>query len=273
MKKLQLFSLLWLFGLFAFSFMPAFAQDAEEISGGEEIVATTENVDAVEDVAVAAVEDVAVAEDEINYGVDEDGNTLESAVEEVATESIDLGDFDLNVVLENDEIRAAIDEAWLTNEEAAWILGGMMGLLAGFGVAGCIIAMIWCILGIVAMWRIFTKAGEAGWKSIIPIYNLYIMYKIVGMKSWFWYFLLVPFCLWFIAWIFWEQSNAGVILQVIAFAFSWIVNIVAMYKLPRKFGRNVFTSVLFVLFPAICILILGFGNYKYQWKEETVVEA
>jgi hypothetical protein len=36
---------------------------------------------------------------------------LESAVEEVATESIDLGDFDLNVVLENDEIRAAIDEA------------------------------------------------------------------------------------------------------------------------------------------------------------------
>jgi hypothetical protein len=43
------------------------------------------------------------------------------------------------------------------------------------------------------MWKIFEKAGEAGWKSIIPIYNVYIMYKIVGMKNWFWYILIVAF--------------------------------------------------------------------------------
>jgi hypothetical protein len=49
------------------------------------------------------------------------------------------------------------------------------------------------------MWKIFEKAGEAGWKSIIPIYNVYIMYKIVGMKNWFWYSILIPFCLGFIA--------------------------------------------------------------------------
>lgn len=35
------------------------------------------------------------------------------------------------------------------------------------------------ILVIVAMWKIFQKAGEPGWKAIIPFYNSYTMYKIV----------------------------------------------------------------------------------------------
>lgn len=35
-----------------------------------------------------------------------------------------------------------------------------------------IIVSIVAILLIVAQWKIFTKAGEKGWKSIIPIYNM-----------------------------------------------------------------------------------------------------
>ena len=34
------------------------------------------------------------------------------------------------------------------------------------------IAFAWWLLQIIANWRIFTKAGEDGWKSIIPIYGL-----------------------------------------------------------------------------------------------------
>jgi len=271
MKKLQLFSLLWLTGLFAFSFVPAFAQDAEEvIPADEEIVATAEDV--VED---AVVEETAIAEDELNYGVDEDANTLEAADEEIVADgSESWGDLDFNAVLEDEEVRAAIDEAGLTNEEAAWIFGWMMGLFAGFGIAGVIIAIIWCILAIVAMWKIFTKAGEAGWKSIIPIYNVYIMYKIVGMKNWFWYTLIAAFVCGLVAGFLWEESSAGGILSIVASLFSGIVAIVAAYKLPRKFGWGVFTSILYVLFTGICILILGFGNYKYEGKsEETIVEA
>ena len=36
-----------------------------------------------------------------------------------------------------------------------------------------IFVLILAILQIVAWWRIFSKAGEAGWKSIIPIYYVY----------------------------------------------------------------------------------------------------
>ena len=43
-----------------------------------------------------------------------------------------------------------------------------------------IIGLLIALLMIVAMWKVFTKAGQPGWASIIPIYNLYIWCKIVG---------------------------------------------------------------------------------------------
>jgi hypothetical protein len=37
-------------------------------------------------------------------------------------------------------------------------LGGVTGLFAGLGIAGIVVAIVFCILVIVAMWKIFTKA-------------------------------------------------------------------------------------------------------------------
>ncbi len=37
---------------------------------------------------------------------------------------------------------------------------------------------------IVAMWKVFTKAGRPGWAAIIPIYNMYVWCKIVGRPGW-----------------------------------------------------------------------------------------
>ena len=43
-----------------------------------------------------------------------------------------------------------------------------------------IVGLLIALLLIVAMWKVFTKAGQPGWASLIPIYNLYIWCKIVG---------------------------------------------------------------------------------------------
>ena len=58
----------------------------------------------------------------------------------------------------------------LTQNEAI-AAGGIIGGI--FATAGIFILAVYILL-IVAWWKIFTKAGEAGWKSIIPIYNIYI---------------------------------------------------------------------------------------------------
>ena len=33
------------------------------------------------------------------------------------------------------------------------------------------IAVIWYVLCLIARWKVFDKAGIAGWKSLIPIYS------------------------------------------------------------------------------------------------------
>ena len=43
-------------------------------------------------------------------------------------------------------------------------------------------------------------AGEAGWKSIIPIYNIIVLLKIVG-REWWWVILLIIPIVGFIVWI------------------------------------------------------------------------
>ena len=52
----------------------------------------------------------------------------------------------------------------------AWAIFSMLFLAIGGVVYGAA-ALIWFALTILANWLMFMKAGEAGWKSIIPVYN------------------------------------------------------------------------------------------------------
>ncbi len=42
------------------------------------------------------------------------------------------------------------------------------------------------------MWKMFSKAGQPGWASIIPLYNVYIMCKIAGRPGWWLLLFLIP---------------------------------------------------------------------------------
>ncbi|MCX6316658.1 MAG: DUF5684 domain-containing protein [Bacteroidetes bacterium] len=58
------------------------------------------------------------------------------------------------------------------------------------------------ILVIVAQWRVFEKAGQPGWASLIPIYNLYIMTKIAGKPSIWMLYFFIPFAnIYFMVWL------------------------------------------------------------------------
>jgi hypothetical protein len=45
---------------------------------------------------------------------------------------------------------------------------------------------------IAAFWKVFVKAGQAGWKSLIPIYNLFILLQIAGCPSWWLLMFFLP---------------------------------------------------------------------------------
>lgn len=121
-------------------------------------------------------------------------------------------------------------------------------ILAGLGVILFImlaIGIVLLILQVIANWKIFTKAGEKGWKSIIPIYNSVILFKISGISP---LFVLVY------------------LLGFIPFVGTLAILGVTIYQansLAKSFGKDAGFTVGLVLLPTIFYMILGFGKAEY----------
>ena len=163
-----------------------------------------------------------------------------------------------------------------TNEAAAAgaIMGGALGVTA-------VLAIALGILLIVAMWKIFTKAGEKGWKSLIPIYDLYILYKISGYKTGFWIFFITELLTFIVT--FTGMGTNGIVVDtkgnitaitnpvfaaipLIAAVIEIVVSIVLCAKLSKAFKRGIGTTLGLIFLPNIFTLILGFGSAKYDKK-------
>ncbi len=166
----------------------------------------------------------------------------------------------------------------MTTQQAAFA-GGMLGTLM-------ISIAVFYIFVVIALWKIFTKAGIKGWKSLIPIYNIYCAYKMVGISP---------------LWLLWQIlasvamsvaltvalgdraeayfsslsnelpqdviTNGWVIATtIIACVISLYVSIRFAIRLAKAFGKSGgFAVGLFFLSP-IFYLILGFGSAKYDKK-------
>ena len=98
-----------------------------------------------------------------------------------------------------------------------------------------IVVLAVVVITLVAMWKIFVKMGEPGWKGLIPIYNIYKIFEISGRSGWLILLFLIP-----------------------------CVNIVALWLLADSlgtiFGKSFGYKVGLFIFPTIFHLILGFGS-------------
>lgn len=100
-----------------------------------------------------------------------------------------------------------------------------------------IVVLATSIWMIAATWSIFKRAGEPGWKSIIPIYNIFTLCKIAFGSGLYFLLLLVPIV-------------------------NIIVSIMLYYKLGKRFDKGIGFCVGLVLFPIFFIPLLAFPNEK-----------
>ena len=117
------------------------------------------------------------------------------------------------------------------------------------------------------MWKVFTKAGEEGWKAIIPIYNMYIMYKISWKTSMFW----ITLGLAVVAGIFGALVSVSAIfvtLQSLVTLAVFVISVMQLYKLSKAFGYVAGFTVGLIFLPFIFVLILGFGSAEYIGAQE-----
>lgn len=130
-------------------------------------------------------------------------------------------------------------------------LGGVIGgAFAGMIMFLYIISIAIGVLTIVANWKLFSKAGQAGWKSLIPIYNVVTLFKVAGISPW-WILCYLAAIIPFIGWI----AGIG-------------VTIYAMINLAKAFGKEGGFAVGLILLNTIFIMILAFGNAEYQLENK-----
>ncbi len=143
------------------------------------------------------------------------------------------------------------NEALLGANEA--LLGALVGMLGVISM----ITLIWLVIVIIADWKIYTKAGEAGWKCLIPFYSTYVRFSFTWDTTYFWIILGIAVVSAIIS-----ALHIPVIGTLLSIA-SIVINIIALHKLSKSFGHDIgFTLGLIFLNP-IFILILAFGGSEY----------
>lgn len=112
--------------------------------------------------------------------------------------------------------------------------------IAGIGILGFIIPIIFIVFQAVCYWKIFEKAGRPGWQGIIPVANLYFLTEMLGKPIW-----------WFIVILLVPCANI---------VFIVMLNI----ELAKAFGKTTGYGILLTLFGIIFLPILAFGNAKFE---------
>lgn len=110
---------------------------------------------------------------------------------------------------------------------------------SGFPVLILLIILTITVLIIAGQWIVFQKAGQAGWKSLIPFYNMYILMQIAGKPGWWMFLLLIPLV-------------------------GLIVYLFAMLSLAKAFGRSELFGIGLLLLPMIFFPLLAFGGSQYE---------
>ncbi|MCF8298776.1 MAG: signal peptidase I [Saprospiraceae bacterium] len=97
-----------------------------------------------------------------------------------------------------------------------------------------ILFIIFSILSLIGIWKLFEKAGQPGWTVLVPFYNAYIWLKIIDKPLWWFIFILTPF------------------INV----FMLLLMIVELVKCYNKY--SLWEQALSVIFPFIYLPYMGF---------------
>lgn len=116
--------------------------------------------------------------------------------------------------------------------------GDSLAAVAGASAGTSIISLIVMVVCLVAMWKIFVKAGEPGWAAIVPFYNAFVLFKIAWGKGILFLLMLIP-------------------------VVNFVVIIMVYVKLAKAFGKGTGFGIGLIFLAPIFMCMLGFGDAQY----------
>lgn len=150
------------------------------------------------------------------------------------------------------------------------MMGGTLGSFIGPIVATLLSGVIltYCI-----RWFIFVKAGEKGWKALIPVYSDYITYKIAWDGRLYIALLVGTVASSLLGSIF-GLINAGlgmfvsIVLSTVVASAKAIASLIMKFKLAHAFGKNDYFFVGLYFLNNVFTAILAFGECEYKGPQQ-----
>lgn len=125
-----------------------------------------------------------------------------------------------------------------------------------------VLGLLWYALTVAGAWQMFQKAGEAGWKALIPFYNVYVCYQFSWQTVYFWIWLVLNLLA---GWVSYYAIGSGYysILWYVIDLVALFINATLAYRVALSFGHGFGYALGLTFFPFIFTLIIGFGSDRY----------
>lgn len=162
------------------------------------------------------------------------------------------------------------------------MIDALTGSLIGVLYIALAVGFVLWVLSVIAHWRMFTKAGEKGWKSLIPVYSDYVLFRLSWNTRSFW--------VWF---------GAGVVMAVVSMmtteyvvsasgelysmstgniftsAITFIASLVSLFwsgmlclRMAVAYGKKPSFGIGLLILPQIFKMIIAFGSAEYRGPQE-----
>ena len=144
---------------------------------------------------------------------------------------------------------------------------GLLGLVMSF----LMVFVVWYVLVLVARWKVFDKAGIAGWKSLIPIYSDYCTYKISWKTTFFWILMAAGIVSNQMSSYTENGETVPMMLSLLSTAAglaATVINLLMNIKLSEKFGHGILFGLGLTFLTPVFTMILAFGSSEYFGNPE-----
>lgn len=119
---------------------------------------------------------------------------------------------------------------------------GMVAALLGVFGTFFVVWLAVIVFMVIVNWKMYTKAGKPGWASIVPVYNMIVLFEIIGYK---WYYIFLLFL-----------SVIPVIGPIVLAVFTISYSI----KLAKSFGQSTGFGIGLWLVNPVFVAIIAFNK-------------
>jgi hypothetical protein len=163
----------------------------------------------------------------------------------------------------------------ITETLASLFLASMFLVLC----VGGVLLIVW-IITVISQWRIYTKAGQPGWASIIPIYSTLVMLDIIRKpRIWLLYIVGIAVVQAVINTMYTTSDGTTdypVLVAIVMIVLSITLTVLSVritHGLSLAFGKNGWFTVGLIFLPIVFFPILGFGSAQYQYHSYTMTST